>query len=99
MSERPGETSPARLSAVVTGRVQGVGFRYSTVDIARRLQLTGWVRNRHDGCVEIVAEGPRAQLERLARWSHEGPPGARVTHVATQWSHATGEFAAFAVRY
>jgi acylphosphatase len=100
----PGETMSAtlpraaRLHLVITGRVQGVGFRYAAVDEARRLGLVGWTRNCPDGTVEIAAEGPRERLDQLAAWSHAGPPGAAVTHVAVDWSDATGEFSGFRIR-
>ena len=68
---------------VVTGRVQGVGFRAATQRQARTLGLTGWVRNRNDGCVEGAAFGPRAQLDQFIAWLHDGPPVARVESV---WS-------------
>lgn len=87
-----------RLRAVVSGRVQGVNFRWSTAREARRLGLAGWVRNRPDGTVETVAEGPRAPLERLLAFLHDGPPAALVTGVEATWSGASGEFADFGVR-
>ena len=90
-------TSPARLHLLVAGRVQGVGFRYSTLDQARRLRLTGWVRNCRDGRVELIAEGSRGHLEQLAIWCHDGPRGALVNHVETDWLDATGEFADFVI--
>ena len=67
---------------VVTGRVQGVGFRYALADEATTLGLTGWVRNRHDGTVEACVQGPAAALQRLLAWAHQGPPAARVSGVA-----------------
>ncbi|HVN84534.1 MAG TPA: acylphosphatase [Candidatus Binatia bacterium] len=97
MSDELGESSAVRLRAIVSGRVQGVGFRYSTLDEARRLGLTGWVRNRLDGSVELIAEGTRERLERLAIWCHDGPGGALVNHVETQWAEATGEFSGFTI--
>lgn len=63
---------------VVNGLVQGVFFRQSTVDTARALALTGWVRNRADGCVEGEAHGEPAALEKLHQWLRKGPPAARV---------------------
>ena len=93
------ESSPARLRLVVTGRVQGVGFRYAAVDEARRLALLGWVRNRRDGAVEILAEGSRERLEQLAIWSHDGPRGALVSNVSTEWEAPTGEFTSFSIRH
>ena len=74
---------------VVRGRVQGVFFRQSAVEQARALALTGWVRNREDGCVEGVASGPPAALERLRAWLRRGPPSAQVEDV--EWSAAAGE--------
>ena len=65
----------------ITGRVQGVAFRASTVAAARGLGLSGWVANRADGSVEAVAEGDDAAVITLVRWCHHGPPAARVDHV------------------
>jgi acylphosphatase len=66
----------------ITGRVQGVAFRASTVTTARVLGLAGWVANRADGSVEAVAEGNEAEITAFIRWCHHGPPAARVDHVA-----------------
>ncbi|MGH7864064.1 MAG: acylphosphatase [Candidatus Binataceae bacterium] len=86
----------ARLHLIVTGRVQGVFFRHATLETARTLALTGWVRNSPNGRqVEIVAEGRVSALKAMEAWSHDGPPGARVAHVAAQWSQFSGEFKAF----
>ena len=65
----------------ITGRVQGVAFRASTVATAWELGLSGWVANRADGSVEAVAEGDDAAVTALVRWCHHGPPAARVDHV------------------
>ncbi|WP_348672690.1 acylphosphatase [uncultured Abyssibacter sp.] len=66
---------------VVSGRVQGVGFRAATRETAQRLELAGWVRNRSDGCVEGVAFGTAAQLEPFTEWLNQGPAMARVDSV------------------
>jgi acylphosphatase len=66
---------------LVSGRVQGVFFRTATEDTARRLGLTGWVRNLADGSVELVACGAEAKLMELERWLWQGPPRARVAQV------------------
>lgn len=89
---------PVRIHAVVTGRVQGVGFRYAAADAANRIGVRGWVRNRRDGNVEIVAEGPRAQVRELVEWCHQGPALARVT--AVNWSEiaADDELQGFRIR-
>jgi acylphosphatase len=89
----------ARLHLIVRGRVQGVFFRRATMDEARGLGLTGWVRNLPaDEEVEVVAEGPRRNLRMLWAWAHTGPPGARVEGVAEEWSEYRGEFESFRVR-
>jgi len=79
-----------RLHAVVHGRVQGVGYRVTTLDEARRLSLAGWVRNRPGGSVEVVAEGIPAKLELLLEYLRRGPPGAHVESVAAEWDDASG---------
>ena len=78
-----------RVRLVVSGRVQGVGFRYATISEARRLGLRGWARNAPDGSVEIVAEGDPASVRALIDWCHRGPPSARVR--AVQQSTASGD--------
>ena len=66
---------------LVRGIVQGVGYRYWTERVARSLGLGGWVRNLHDGRVEIYAEGPKASLRALVERCHDGPSSASVTDV------------------
>jgi acylphosphatase len=63
---------------LASGRVQGVGFRYSASRKARSLRLSGWVRNLDDGDVEIFAEGPEDALSRFAEWLRDMEPPARV---------------------
>ena len=63
---------------------------------ARRLGVTGWVRNRHDGSVEAVAQGPTEAVEALVEWSRQGPPGARVTDV--QVEPGEGDYTDFELR-
>jgi len=88
----------ARLHLIVSGRVQGVGFRFSANDEAKDLALAGWVRNVASGGVEIVAEGKRENLQMLAAWAHLGPPSAHVTAVREDWLDFTGEFTEFRIR-
>jgi acylphosphatase len=73
-----------RVRAIVTGRVQGVAYRASTVHEARGHGLTGWVRNRPDGAVELEAQGSEAAVAGLLAWCAHGPPAARVTGVAAE---------------
>lgn len=87
-----------RHRLIIEGRVHGVGFRASIADQARRLGLTGWVRNRFDGSVETVAEGTAEALANLARFCRKGPVGAKVDGVDTRDETETGEFSAFSIR-
>lgn len=91
--------SPARLEAIVTGLVQGVYFREYTRREAVRLRLVGWVANRPDGAVQVVAEGEEPALQQLVDFLHRGSPAARVERVTTVWAAAAGEFTDFRVRY
>jgi len=87
-----------RLHAIVHGRVQGVGYRATTIDEARRLGLAGWVRNRRDGTVETLAEGSQAKLRLFLDYLNRGPWGASVTSVAADWAEAHGAPMPFQVR-
>lgn len=78
MSAAEGET---RQGYEVHGRVQGVGFRWSTTRNARRLDLGGTVRNRDDGAVEVHVKGPAEAVRELETWLHDGPRAARVEEV------------------
>jgi acylphosphatase len=88
-----------QLHAIVRGQVQGVNFRSSTVAQARRLGLSGWVRNRPDGSVEVLAEGPRSGLDQLLSFLQHGPPGAMVSEVQPTWIPATLTYKLFEVRW
>ena len=81
---------------VITGIVQGVGFRYAMVAQAGLLGVTGWVRNRRDGSVEATIAGRAAQIEQLLAWSRIGPAGASVDNVMVE--AAAGEFTDFSLR-
>ena len=83
------------VHAFVEGHVQGVGFRYFVKDTAERLQLTGWVRNRYDGAVEVMAEGPHAKLDELMQALHTGPSRSTVINVKAEWSHSLGLYTQF----
>lgn len=81
----------------VRGRVQGVFFRASAQREARRLGITGWVKNRVDGCVEILAEGEEEGLKELIAWAHRGPSAARVERVDVRWRSFAGDYPDFRI--
>lgn len=79
-----------RAHLFVSGRVQGVGYRASTWDMAQLLKLNGWVRNLRDGRVEAVFEGTPTQVEEMIRWCHQGPPAAVVKEVTVAYEPPEG---------
>ena len=87
-----------RLHAIVTGRVQGIGFRAFTQRCAVSLGLVGWVRNRWNGSVEVIAEGKKSDLKRLATNLNRGPFSGTTRQVHYDWSPATGEFTSFRIK-
>jgi acylphosphatase len=91
-------TPEKRLHACVFGRVQGVGFRYYVMTAALEMGLTGWVRNRRDGSVEVIAEGEVAQIKHLVGALQRGSRSSAVTEVKTDLQPARGEFSSFTVR-
>ena len=84
---------------IVEGRVQGVCYRMYACEEARRLGLTGWVKNLRGGTVELTAEGPADSLADLVARCRTGPSHARVTDLTEEYSHATGEFDSFTIAY
>lgn len=93
-----------RVHLLISGEVTGVGFRLSTIYIARDLGLAGWVRNVENpstgsGQVEILAEGTKEKLDNLVTWAQQGPPLAKVETIEVKWSKAIGEFKEFTVKY
>jgi acylphosphatase len=88
-----------RLTAVFDGRVQGVGFRFTTVEVARNHPVTGYVLNMMDGSVKLVAEGPEDELHRFLDDIREAHIFRYVTREDIHWQDATGEFTSFVIRY
>ncbi len=88
-----------RVRLVIRGRVQGVNFRYYAGEEARRLGVTGWIRNREDGDVEAIAEGEPTAVERFVGWCRMGPPGARVHAVEHLALGGPPRYRDFRVRY
>lgn len=92
--------APGRIHVFIRGRVQGVGFRWYVMDVAREAGdgVTGWVRNLRDGSVEVVAEGPGPALDRLVEACASGPSGSRVTGTTLDREPATGDLPPFEIR-
>lgn len=88
-----------RAAILVDGLVQGVGYRAFARKAAEQRGLVGGVKNLPDGRVEVVAEGPREQLDRFMVFLKQGPSLSRVSDLSVQWSEATGEFDGFRIWY
>ena len=88
-----------RVHIIISGDVQGVGYRAWALRQARDFRLTGWVKNREDDAVEIVAEGPGGDLGEFVKACQHGPEVAWVKHTDVTWETATREFAGFEVLY
>lgn len=86
------------MHASVKGNVQGVGFRAFVQHWAVQLGLTGWVRNRWDGSVEVMAEGNRKNLEELVAILRRGPRSSSVQQVEVEWLSSSDEFSNFSIR-
>ncbi len=89
----------ARAHVYVSGRVQGVFFRYETKERADELGVTGWVKNLPDGRVEAIFEGEKDKVEKMVNFCRVGPPGAKVTKVEVSWGDYKGEFQSFSIIY
>jgi acylphosphatase len=87
------------VRVTVTGRVQGVGFRYGTLQEARQRGLSGWVRNLADGSVEVVAQGPAAAVDHLVDWLAAGPRFASVTNLEVVAVEPDDGLVTFSVRF
>lgn len=85
------ERGQSRVHVWISGRVQGIGYRFATCQIASLLELAGWVRNLGDGRVEAVFEGPAAEVAKAVAWCRSGPAGARVSDVQTAAEAPLGE--------
>jgi acylphosphatase len=92
-----GSPSPRRIDARFEGRVQGVGFRYTTASVAAAFRVTGYVKNLPDGDVELVAEGGEAELKSFLAALRASHIHRFVTRENVDWSDATGRYAGFTV--
>ena len=86
------------LRVIISGRVQGVGFRFSTEAKARALGLNGWVRNHTDRTVEAEFEGSKEALNEMLLWCHSGPAFARVTEVEARWGSRPPKYTGFRIQ-
>ena len=93
------ESNDLRAHVFVSGRVQGVNFRWYTQRKAQELGLTGWVRNLWDGRVEAIFEGPEAAVRQAVKWCHTGERPAHVDKVDVTFSPPTGDFQAFRITW
>lgn len=84
-----------RLHLKIHGEVQGVNFRYYTMEEAAKLDLKGWVKNGADDTVVVQAEGNKVDLEELLKWCRHGPALARVEKVEIQWQAYQGDLEPF----
>ncbi len=87
-----------QIHLLIFGKVQGVWYRASARDKALELGLAGWVRNRPDGSVEIVAQGGTEALHALKDWCMEGPPLARVSKIDETWNPVTERYKTVEIR-
>jgi acylphosphatase len=88
-----------RINAVIIGKVQGVFFRDCTRDEAKRLRLTGWVRNRPDGSVETEVQGDKAEIRRMLNWMRQGSPMSAVVKVIHEQISVNEQEKDFVIRY
>lgn len=86
------------LHALISGHVQGVGFRYFVQVTAQEMDISGWVRNRWDGTVEVSAEGNQEVLEKFVNRLKRGPTSARVTDIKVNWLPSSQTYQGFHVR-
>lgn len=87
----------SRMQVFYTGRVQGVGFRYTARQVASGFEVTGWVRNLPDGRVELVAEGNRDELEAFREAIQDSGVGPCIRHASVTWSEAQGNLGGFEI--
>lgn len=88
-----------RIHVFISGRVQGVFFRYTSKELAEQLGVTGWIRNLPDGRVEAVVEGDEDKVEEMLEFFRKGPPLARVDKVEVIEEEYRGEFKEFRIKY
>ena len=88
---------PSRLQVLFSGRVQGIGFRYTVKQTALGFEVTGWVKNLADGRVELLVEGERGELEAFQEAIPEAGLRRFIRETQLEWSNGTGEFREFEI--
>ena len=88
-----------RAHVIISGRVQGVCFRMETQRAAKRIGVSGWVKNRFDGTVEAVFEGDKKQVDQIIKWCRKGPSLSVVSNLEIDWESFSGEFRDFDITY
>ena len=95
----PDDKESISVRLLVTGKVQGVYFRFNIQQVAMKNSVVGWVRNLPDGNVEALLEGNKEDVNQVVRWSKIGPENARVDEVEMDYGQYTGEYKDFIIRY
>jgi acylphosphatase len=88
-----------RCHLIISGRVQGVAYRYSLEDLARRLGINGWVKNTSRGQVEALLEGKEDKIKEAVAWCHKGPSLALVEDIEIEYEEYQGEFDTFSIKF
>lgn len=88
-----------RVHVIVHGKVQGVCYRIETQRTAKRIGVTGWVKNREDGTVEAIFEGEKEQVNQAIEWCRNGPALSVVSNLEIEWESFVGEFGDFEITY
>ncbi len=88
-----------RARIIVSGVVQGVGYRFFVQRVARRMLLNGWVKNLFSGEVELEVEGPRGLIESMIKELRTGSLHATVTEIQVEWKKYTGQYSGFDITY
>jgi acylphosphatase len=96
--QEEGSMIKTRAHLYISGRVQGVSFRYYTLEEAQAVGVHGWVRNLWDGRVEALFEGEETAVDHMTQWCHKGPGTAVVENVEVLWEEPAEEFSNFRVR-
>ncbi len=88
-----------RLTLKIHGLVQGVGYRYTARNEAKKQEFTGYIKNLDDGSIELVAEGDEENLKKFINWCYNGVGPAMVQRIDQSWSDATSEFSDFVIKF